>query len=57
MKVFRHKGGGAGPQAFTSNNKAGYKTVKNNDGKHLRSIFQAERISLTSNMVDERYEN
>jgi len=39
MKVFRHKGGGAGPQAFTSTKRAGFKTVKNNDGKHLRSVF------------------
>ena len=51
MKVFRHKGGGAGPQAFSQNYKAGYKTVKNNQGNHLRSIIVHEKRPETADFT------
>jgi hypothetical protein len=38
MKTFRQKGGGAGPQAFNQLHQANFKVVKNNEGKHLRSV-------------------
>jgi len=43
MNAFRHKGGGAGPQAFDHHHKAGYRVVKTNEGKHLRSIHLSDK--------------